>query len=181
MLGVVLSADGLHLREIARRAKVSAPEAKRELENLTELGVLSMVRKGNLCVYFLRENCPFLGELTGLYFKTEGVVSALKTAFEKIQGIKYAFVFGSFASGKIRQKSDVDVLTIGNANEEEISKVCFKIQKKSGWEINCISWTQKDFEEKLKSKSAFLLSLKKKKRLWLVGDEIEFKRLVAKT
>ena len=40
VLGIVLFEDGLHLREIARRAKRPAPQAMRELNRLVRAGLL---------------------------------------------------------------------------------------------------------------------------------------------
>ena len=180
VLGAVLSADGLHLREIARRAGVPPSGTKRELGTLESLGVLRRERKGNLCIYFLRENCPFLPELRGLYLKTEGVAVALGKALGALRGADFAFIYGSFASGAFGGKSDIDVMVIGGASEEDVGRICFEIQKKAGREVNWTLWTPGDVAEKTRAKSAFLSSLLKREKIWLVGEKNEFERLVEK-
>jgi len=177
VLGTVLSSDGLHLREIARRSGVSAPETKRELDLLESAGVLRKARKGNLSAYSLRRDCPFLPELQGLYFKTEGVVAELVKAIGRLKRAKWAFVYGSFADGTFAEKSDVDVMVVGSVDEGEVSRGCFAVQKKTGWAIHPVVWTEGDLAEKARETSALLKSLLRKKKIWLAGDESEFKRI----
>ena len=105
VLGVVLFKDGLHLREIARRAGVSSYEAKRELDGLVLLGLLGEEEKGNLLIYSVKPNCPFVGELKGLYLKTEGPVPLLRKGLEKLAGLRYAFIYGSFSTRNFRHKN----------------------------------------------------------------------------
>ncbi len=180
VLGVVLSSDGLHLREISRRAGISPFEAKRELEILESAGLLRREKKGNLSVFFLRKECPFFSELRGLYFKTEGVVAEFGKAVGKLAGVKWAFVYGSFAEGNFSETSDVDVMLLGSVDEADANKACFTIQKKTGWAIHPVVWTEKDLLQKARGKSAFLASLLKKKKIWIAGEENEFERFAEK-
>ncbi len=180
MLGVALFLDGLHLREIARRAGVSSYEAKRELDALVQLGALTKAEKGNMSIYALNPNCPFINELKGLYLKTEGPIPLLKNELGKLAGLRYAFIYGSFASGNFSERSDIDLFLAGNAGEGEADRVCFEIQTKTMREINYILWSEADLRKKLKESSAFVSSLVKKEKIWLVGDENEFERDAAK-
>ncbi len=179
VLGVLFSSEGLHLREIARRAGVSPFEAKRELDQLHTLGVFRKEKRGNQLLFFLDSSCPFLPELRSLYLKTEGAARQLKGALAGLPNIRYAFVFGSLARGKERSSSDVDVLVVGNADEEKLAHAVSENQWKSGREINYILWTEQDFRKKLGEKSAFLRSVVKNKKIWLAGNEHEFGRVVA--
>lgn len=180
ILGVVLFFEGLHLREISRRAGVSPYEAKRELENLEGLGVLNSEKRGNQLVFHTNEECPFLQDLKNLYRKTEGIFPELKNALVKIKDVQYAFVFGSTAKGAETPRSDIDLMVIGSISEDALGEKVFKIQKKTGREINFILWTPADLEEKMRRRSSFLKNLLKNKRIWLAGDEDEFVRIAEK-
>lgn len=181
VLGIVLFTSGLHLREIARRAGIAPSEAKRELDSLASVGLVKKTAKGNLSVFELSKECPFLDDIRNLYIKTEGAIPLLKSGLEKLTGARWAFVYGSFASREIKPTSDVDVLVIGGLDENELDRACFEVQKKTGREINYILWREKDFEKKLEEQRAFLSSVLKAKKIWLAGDENEFKRIVEKT
>jgi len=67
VLKVVLFTEGLHLREIARRAGIPSSHAKRELDNLAGLGLLFTERKGNLVLFYTDRRCPFLEDLRNLF------------------------------------------------------------------------------------------------------------------
>ncbi len=179
-LGVVLFEESLHLREIARRAGISAPEAKRELDMLVSIGLLQSKPVGRQVFFSKNPACPFWPDLKNLYLKTEGVVPQLKASLAGLEGLRFAFVFGSLASGKDRPASDMDLMVIGEMDEEELSRRVFGVQKASGREINFIPWTGKDLAKNSKTPGAFFKSLMSNKRLWLVGDEREFARIAQK-
>lgn len=182
VLGVVLFSDGLHLREIARRAGVSPPEAMRELNNLVSLGALVRKTSGNACLFFLNRDCLFVNDLKGLYLKTEGLVPLLKKEVSEIKGLKYCFIYGSFARGGFGAGSDVDVLLVGNVSVLEVSRVFggLLVAGKSVNELNYVVWSNADFDDKVKEGSAFFKSVLKNRKVWLFGDEREFKRDVEK-
>src|SRR3989338_10104163 len=109
VLGIVLFSEGLHLREISRRADIAPSEAKRELDTLVKAGVLIKTPKGNLSTHSLNQKCPFLKDLKNLYLRTEGAVPLLHDELRRIRNLRFAFVYGSFASGRFTERSDVDL------------------------------------------------------------------------
>ncbi|MFH1285545.1 MAG: nucleotidyltransferase domain-containing protein [Candidatus Micrarchaeota archaeon] len=176
VLGVVLFSNDLHLSEIARRAGISVYGARRELENLVGIGVLERRKRGNQVAYSAKSSCTFFQELRSLYIKTEGAVPLLREKLQKMRGIDYAFVFGSFASGKFGEKSDLDVMVIGSMNIDELGAACLGVQKKTMREINYIAWTNEEFAKKAKEGGAFINSLVANKKIWLVGGEDGFNK-----
>ena len=179
VLGVVLFSDGLHLREIARRAGVSSSEAKRELDILVSAGVLRAEKKGNLSLFHIENACPFLEELKGIYSKTEGVFAQLKKGLKKIKGIEYAFIFGSFAREEFREKSDVDLMVVGTPDMNELNERIMHIEKEVSREINYSVYSPKEFHRKA-TLSGFLSEVISNKRIMIFGEEDEFKRFVEK-
>jgi len=188
VLGVVLFSDGLHLREIARAARVSPSEAKRELDSLSTLGVLRREKKGGLSFYEKNELSPILPELTSLYLKTEGAVATVKTAVEGVlkkkgfeNSVEFAFVYGSYANRSFTEKSDLDLLVVGGIAEEELANALLKAQEKIGRPINFVLWSEKDFLQKLREKTSFIKNVTNGDKIWVWGDENGFKRIVKKT
>jgi len=168
VLGVVLFKESLYLRDIARIAGISPSEAKRELDKLVSVGVLLSRRKGNLRIFTLNSDCPFLGELKGLYLKTNGVFSMLRRALSR-KGVAGAFVYGSMANGSYSDRSDLDLLVVGDISEDELERVLFSIQKETSREINYILWTEGELRKKLVEKSGFARSLAKREKVWIKG------------
>ncbi|HII53879.1 hypothetical protein COT30_04500 [Candidatus Micrarchaeota archaeon CG08_land_8_20_14_0_20_49_17] len=180
VLGVALFSEGLHQREIARRAGVSPSEAKRELDSLVKLGALAKKEKGNLSLYSLNPRCPFIAELKGLYIKTEGPIPLLKKELSSLAGLRHAFIYGSFAGGNFTERSDIDLFLAGDVEAEQVDSICFAVQKKMLREINYILWSEADLGKKLREGGAFVSSLVNKKKIWLVGDAGEFERYAEK-
>lgn len=174
VLGVVLGTDGLHLREIARRAGVSPYEAKRELGILSSLGLLRREEKGNLVIFRQEAKCPFLCELKRLYNRTEGVPAKLTEEIGKIRGLEYGFVFGSMAGGNWKGSSDYDIMLIGDFDEDEAWKRIFLAQKEVGREINPVIWSHGEFAGRLRKRNLFLKNAALGERIWIKGDEDEF-------
>lgn len=174
VLATVMEHDGLHLRDIARRAGVSPSEARRELGNLAAVGILRKERKGPLLFFKLNRECPFLPELKGLYRKTDGIFAGLRKLLGSEKGIKYAFVFGSMARGGERERSDVDLMVIGDFDQKYLGGKLFEVQGRAPREVNYIFWTTHELQEKADKQVGFLLDIARNKRTWLVGDEHEF-------
>ncbi len=174
VLGVVLFQEGLHLREIARQACISPFEARREVQILEKTGLLQTVRRGNQLLVHLNPICPFSSDLRSLYLKTDGLFAQLKTVLKPLSGLRFALVYGSRARGEERPGSDLDLLLIGSADETELSSILFEFQRKAACEINYNIWTDKDFERKALEDGAFIRSVQKEKKVFLLGDESEF-------
>lgn len=178
ILGVVLFADGLHLREIARRAGISSSEAKRELDILVSTGILKARRKGNLALFHQNESCPFLAELKGLYLKTEGVFAQLKEGLSGIKEIEFAFVYGSFARGDEKETSDIDLMIVGKPDMEKMHKRIMELEGKMGREINYSVYPLREIHRKA-TLSGFIREVIAGKKIFVLGFEDEFKRAVA--
>ncbi len=180
ILGIALFQDGLHLREIARRAGISAPQARRELSSLVEIGLLKGERKGNMLIFSRNLKSPIFPSVRELYLRTEGIFEKMKGILGKLEGVKYAFVFGSMALGKERSASDIDLMVIGEVDGDLLAREIFGLQKGFSREINFICWNEKDLREKIKSKSPFLKNVLRGRLAWLAGDKDGFARAVEK-
>jgi predicted nucleotidyltransferase len=105
-----------------------------------------------------------------------GLGDLLKKSLSGVKDIRYALIFGSFASGEETETSDVDVLIIGHADEEEILKAISKAEEELGREINYILWSEKEFKGRIKSRHHLLAEITQKNIIMLIGDEHEFRR-----
>ncbi len=89
-----------HLRELARMAGAHAGTLARELEKLTQAGLLVRTEQGNQVRYQAQAGHPLFPELAGMFRKTHGIVPALREALEPLgKKITMALVFGSIARG----------------------------------------------------------------------------------
>jgi len=91
--------------------------------------------------------------------------------------IKLAFVYGSIARGEERASSDVDLMVVGEISFSDVVSTLAKIETKLGREVNPTVYGPREFREKLAAKNHFLSSVAREKKLFVIGDEREFRRL----
>jgi len=168
----------LHIRELSKTLNIPYGMVHREIKNLVSLGILKEEGRGKVTLISANKDLPYFNDLKNLIIKTVGIAEPIRKSLSRVKGIKYALIFGSFAKGEETEKSDVDVLVIGNANEEKILKELNKAEREIGREINHILWSEREFLKKSESKHHLLADIANNPVIMLVGEEGEFRRAV---
>lgn len=120
-------------------------------------------------------------EIESLIIKTSGVAYVLKQCLQPLQErIETAFIYGSFAKGTETARSDVDVLIIGTVSFSEISDLLDAAQHSLGREVNPSVYPVDEFVAKIVEGHDFVTSLIEEPKIFLIGDEDDFGRLVEK-
>lgn len=144
---------------------------RRELIKLESTGLFLSENKGNLVYYYLNKSYPLFKELKSIIFKTSGAPKMLQNTLKKFDGIDRAFIYGSFAKGEEREGSDIDLLIIGEVNEDKLIEVINNVERKLQREINYSIYGKEDFKKKKKEGNSFILDILKEKKIFLIGDE----------
>jgi predicted nucleotidyltransferase len=160
-----------HLREIARETKTPISATKREVDNLTAIGLLKKHKKK----IEANKNSTILHEIEQIFIKTDYMIHPLKEALEK-QNIAFAFIFGSFPQENHTPDSDIDLLIVGNISQKDALKELKPVEDKTGKEINTIVWSQKDLTEK--KNTSFIQDISKKKIIMVKGKEDELRKII---
>ena len=167
-----------YLREIARRAGTGIGATQRELEQLTEAGLIHRVRQGRQPYYQANRKNAIFAELKSILAKTSGIPDILLEGLAALQNqIKLAFVYGSIARGEETGSSDVDLMVVGEVSFSDVVSALGKVEAKLGREINPAVYDPREFREKLTAKNQFLSTVAKEKKLFVIGDERELRRL----
>jgi len=167
-----------YFREVLKLTGTKQGAIQRELQFLTQSGILELEAKGNQTYYSVNKSHPIYPELSRIVMKTFGLVDVLNDALCPLKDkIEVAAIYGSIASGVETARSDVDLLVIGNISFGELSRVTGKVEKEIGREINPTLFPFKEFKEKLKQKNHFLKSTLKSKMIFLIGSENDLTRL----
>lgn len=167
-----------HTRELARRIGVSAPYVARELRNLSGLGIVIERRQGNMALYKINQTSVIVEDLKRLFLKTESLGAELAATLKGREEIRYALIYGSFAKGTEVTSSDIDLLVIGDIDEDSVLGPVLKAQSRIGREINYAVWTERAFLEKAKQNAALVREISKTPVIMLIGDLGEFKRSI---
>ena len=160
-----------YLRELERMFDIPVSILRKELIRLEEEGVFISEKKGNLLYYRLDKEYPLFEELKNIVRKTIGIEGLLKDAIGDIEGIVAAFIYGSFAKGKEKSASDVDLCIIGSIDEDKLISKISAIEISVKREINYTIFTMGEFKKKKRSKDGFIQELIDSKKIMLKGKE----------
>ncbi|MEW6328963.1 MAG: nucleotidyltransferase domain-containing protein [Candidatus Micrarchaeota archaeon] len=177
LLGLLLFGKPLHIREIARRIDITPIYVKKELENLERLGLVSSAKVGNLSVWEINKLSPIYKEMKDIFLKTESLGGYLQEVFKKTS-VEFALIYGSFAKGTENEKSDIDLLIVGEIKQSVLINTISGIERKISREINYIVWTKEEFLKNAKKKHHLLINIIKNPVIMIKGDENEFRKFV---
>jgi len=162
-----------YIRELERKINEEAKNISRELNNLETLGLLISEKQGNQRFYSVNEDFFLYPELKGIILKTTGVLGLLKEALAKLKGIEIAFIYGSYATGKETESSDVDLMIIGKPDLTELNVEISGLEDKLNREINYMCFDREEYEERKKRKDAFISEILAEEKMLLQGSENE--------
>ncbi|MBU3896347.1 MAG: nucleotidyltransferase domain-containing protein [Nanoarchaeota archaeon] len=174
---LIFKQEQLHIREIARRIDVSAPYVIKELNKLKKLNLVAESRIANMKLYRINKASPIYEPLKIIFMRTENLGKHLNETL-KNKNMKYALIYGSFASGRETEKSDIDLLIIGSIKQSDIIDAISGFERKMLREVNYIIWTEKELEKRIKEKHHLLVDIAKNPVIMIIGDEDEFRRAV---
>jgi predicted nucleotidyltransferase len=159
-----------HVREIARLTGTVAGTLHKELTRLAETGVLVKETSGNQVYYRADRTCPVFEELASILRKTSGLVDVLADALAPLaEKISAAFVYGSVARGKETAGSDIDIILISDLEFSEVVAALYPAQEVLGREINPKVYSQKEWQNMIKKKDAFIKEVMAGPNLFIIG------------
>lgn len=169
--------ESFYVREIARQIETSVGTVQRELTLLADVGFVNRSQRGNQVYYQANQEHPDYPELRALLAKTLGVFQLLKSALAPIESrIDFAFVYGSVARGEEKATSDIDLMVIGTATLDNVLDAVGPLEKQLRRPVNPTIYSRKDLKKRLHEGNHFLQSLMDSKKVFLIGDEDEFRK-----
>lgn len=160
----------LYLREVAVLLKEDAGNLSKELVTLENIGIFNSHFSGKQKYFSLNQQYPLYKELKSVVFKTIGIEGSLKELLAKIDRLKVAFIYGSFAEGKENSSSDIDLFLVGSPDEDSLMGKIDSLERRLGREINYNIYPEKEFKEKLRRKDGFMINLIKRPKIFLKGS-----------
>lgn len=163
-----------YLRDLEKLSHVKVNSLQKEVKHLSSLGLLKARKDGNRIYYSANTEHPLYPDLVSIVEKTVGVLFKLKKSLSDPK-IKCAFIFGSFAKGKEKAGSDIDLIIIGDIGMRGVSKLLSGIQEKIGREINPHVFTEEEFQKRIKDKEHFISSVMKEDIKVITGSVDEYR------
>ncbi len=163
-----------YLADLAKHLRLSPSSLQRELAALVSAGILTRRRDGNRVYYQPDSDCPFMPELRGLIVKTAGLVDVLRELVGPLAPrIRWAFIYGSVASGREQSGSDVDLMVIGDARPSEVSAAVRTAARRLAREVNATVYSTAEFKQRLETGHGFHRGVLDKDKLFIFGSERE--------
>jgi predicted nucleotidyltransferase len=173
--------ESFYLRQVVRASGCGLGPVQRELKLLTEAGIIRRTPSGRQVYFQANSESPVFPELKSLIAKTVGVGDALRRALAPMKPlIQVAFIFGSTASGEERTGSDIDLLIVGEVSFSDVVLNLQATQNALGREINPTVYSIAEFQARLRERHHFVTSVIDGKKIFLIGDEDELRRLAPK-
>lgn len=160
----------LYLREVASTLKEDPGNLSKEFAKLEKEGVFTSTLRGNQKHFSLNKSYPLYKELKSIIFKTIGVEGSLKKLIESTDGILFSFIYGSFAQKKENTISDIDLLIVGDPNEDDLMRKIENLEKKLQREINYNIYPEEEFKKRIRKKDSFILNILKRPKKLLKGN-----------
>lgn len=165
-----------HLREIQRRAGLAIGTIRQEAKKLEKIGLIRKRQDGNRTYFKADRTHPLYLTIHDLVLKTSG----LRDIFQKslsIHPIKFAFVFGSLASGNEAADSDIDLFVLGDIGLRAICKLIKEPGRQINREINPHIMSVEEFTKRKIEKEHFITTILESPRLMIIGNEDDFAKL----
>ena len=170
--------ESFYLRQIVKMTGAGLGPVQRELKQLTDADIIHRFVQGHQVYFQANPDSPIFSELKSLITKTAGVAETLQSALIPIADrILIALVYGSIAKGEENQRSDVDLLVVGDVAFAEAVKALRGTQETLGREINPTVYPVDEFRSRIAEDHYFIRDILDSPKIFVVGDEDELKRV----
>jgi predicted nucleotidyltransferase len=162
--------ESYYLRQLARRTEIALGPVQREIRRLVDAGLVKKETQGKQTRFSANQGSPVFDEIKSLVAKTVGMHDVLGAALSPLRRkIDLAFVYGSVARSSETERSDVDLMIVGNVDFGTVVERLADAQKTLNREINPTVYSVREFRSKVQGN--FLKAVLAEKKLFLIGDE----------
>lgn len=167
-----------YVREITRKIDEQINSVRRELANLLNTGIIvseNSETSNNRLYYEVNQKYEYyqpLSEIFGNKAVASGSTTAMQTPvgkldeeFKALGNIEVAIYTGQFTRD---ESSGIDVLLVGNVNQNQVNKYIADLEAQEGKEIRYALMTPSDFEYRRKIRDRFIATVASSKKQVLV-------------
>jgi predicted nucleotidyltransferase len=164
-----------HLSELRRLTGLGSASLQRELNRLSEAGLVRSDRIGNLRRFQANAKSPVYAELVALTRKTLGVQPMLREALLPLAtDLQAAWIYGSVAKQTDTAQSDIDVMLVGkNLLLGKVLELLVPLETQLGRKINPTCFTPAEFKRRRAQPDSFVNRVLAQPILPLTGDALE--------
>ncbi len=154
-----------YVRELTRRVDEQINSVRRELENLSNIGILRFTEHDKKKYFYLNRSSSIFNELSALISKTSSSVA--KEAIEVLQNyvdrLDLCVLTGAFVDRK--DETTTDMILVGNLGQDEVKDIINHFNTIYSIQINYTYFTPSEFRLRTEVKDKFIMNV-------LQGDTI---------
>jgi hypothetical protein len=168
-----------YVREITRKIDEQINSVRRELANLLNAGIIISETTNNKLYYEVNQEFEFFQPLSEIFGKGAGVTAkkaktdatkAEDDALKALGNVEVALLTGQFTRD---ESSGIDLLIVGNVNENQVHKYVAELEKQEGKEVRYVILSPSDFDYRVKIKDRFITTvLASKKQVLADKNEV---------
>ena len=158
----------LYVNEISEKLDLDKRNLVKKLKELEKEGLLTSHARGNLKLYSINKSYPLYNEYKKIILKSIGLESKIREILKQVEGIKIAYIYGSYANDRLQVHSDIDLLIVGEHSIASLQGKLNKLQNEIDREINVVNMDVKDFKKRQKNKDPFMEGVLKEKHIEVI-------------
>jgi predicted nucleotidyltransferase len=156
------------MQTLGRATGLSWESLSYEIERLQDLGLIQCAKRGSRVECGIIHDNPRWFELRAHVRRMSTPEEVLWFALGEIRGVEGAFIFGSFASGREGNHSDVDLFIVGDeVDESTLSRRTIEASVLLGREVNVVQSSLEEFRAARES-SRFHRDVAQGAKQWIV-------------
>ena len=169
---LLLPGQALTIVELAERTGLAYATVHREVMRLVEAGILAERTVGRAKVISADADSPLIAPLRQILAVVAGPVPALRAALETVDGVRSAFLYGSFAErltgepGPVPQ--DIDVMVVGTPDPQRVYQACAHVEEQVHRPVNPTVLTPEEFSQH----SGFLETVRSRPTVHVLGERL---------
>ncbi len=163
-----------YVREITRLTKEEINAVRRELDKMTQYGLLHTEMRGNRLYYALNERYLYYQELQQMVAKSIGLGKKILKSRSKLGTLEFVMFSGKFVRRKRPRQDEVDVLIIGDVVLPEVQALIKEEEAGLEREINYAVFSLDEFNFRKTRRDPFIMDILYATRVMILGSEDEF-------
>ncbi len=169
--------ERFYLREVVRRTELGHGQVQRELQRLSDAGILQRTEVGRHVYFQADPRCPVFAELRSLMLKTTGAAAQIRRALVPLEGrVALAFIYGSLARAAEHAASDIDLMVVGAVTFAEVAEATRPLAQTLGRSVNPSVYSPNEF--RAKAHRHFLTAVLSGEKVFVIGDSDELADLL---
>lgn len=161
---------GWSLDETTALLDAPVSSVHRELSRAVDAGLLWRDDAQRPHRYRAATESPAYEPMRQLLELTFGVPEQMRAELAAVPGVRAAAIHGSWAAGRIRPDSDIDVLVVTAGDRRDAQRAARRAARRAGREVDATVLSIDDYRDLERIDNPFLLSVLRQPRIDLIGD-----------